>query len=49
MSKRKNHKLMVDSKCKDRCSCLCVYNVKNESEDDRRNDISIDPTEIKVK
>ena len=49
MSKRKNHKLVVDSKCKDRCSCLCVYNEKNESSDDSGSDISISPTEIKVK
>ena len=49
MSGRKNHKLVVDSKCKDRCHCLCVYNEKNESSDDSGSDISISPTEIKVK
>ena len=49
MSKRKNHKLVIDSKSKDRCSCLCVYNEKNESKDDSGSDITISPTEIKVK
>ena len=49
MSKRKNHKLVVDSKCKDRCHYLCVYNEKNESSDDSGSDITISPTEIEVK
>ena len=41
--------LPIDSKCKDRCHCLCVYNEKNESDDDSGSDISISPTDIKVK
>ena len=49
MSKRKKHKLVVDSKYKDRCHCLCVYNEKNESSDDSGSDITISPTEIEVK
>ena len=30
-------------------SLLCVYNEKNESSDDSGSDISISPTEFKVK
>lgn len=54
MSGRKNHKLVVDSKCKDRCHCLCVYNEKNGSDDDSGSDISVHSptlgeTDIKVR
>ena len=50
----KNHKLVVNTKCKDTCcchsSCLLVYNEKNESTDDSGSDIEVSPTGIiKVK
>ena len=52
--KQKNHKLVVNTKCKDTCcchsSCLLVYNEKNESTDDSGSDIEVSPTGIiKVK
>lgn len=52
--KQKNHKLVVNTKCKDTCcchsSCLLVYNEKNESTDNSGSDIEVSPTGIiKVK
>ena len=43
--KSKNHKLVVDSKCKKGCccngSCLLVYDEKNDSSDDSTSDIEV--------
>jgi hypothetical protein len=53
--KKKNHKMVVKTKCKDGCccnsSCLLVYNEKNESTDDSGSDIEYIASQgiIKVK